>query len=499
MQQSDEEELATFLSTRTGTKFLQLIISSANMVIHYGHGGIRSVQEFIKLAKLDPFVASSEGALQEYNVRCEEHFIAFGTHEENQMSTKMKRKKITAGLDELFRGRRPCLVAMEVVSGYILLEKFTEDRKAETWKKELEPRLQEANLELDQVVSDLCGGIRACAEDMGAKHVPELFHAQFEISKATSAALSSQEKACAKAEEKSKQQLQKILKKFGEKSEEGEPATADRNLRQLGHKNARERREKVQTAKKELGKILHPINLETGKLQTTEIVKDRIKEQLTTINQCATEADLSQSTMERLEKAGRAFDAILVYVAYFFNWYRAFVNGLSLENEGALFFDKVVFPLCYLKMIWRRLPRKQKEELLPLKAQLESEFQAAQYSESEKKNFMEKGKECAEKFQRSSSCVEGRNGKLSLYHHRFCRLGARSTKALTVVHNFHKRQSDGTTAAERLFGNSHANLFESLVENVRIPGKPQKQCHDAEKRQLGWEKRRFNKQQQSAA
>ena len=110
------------------------------------------------------------------------------------ISTKMKRRKITAGLDEMFRGQCPCLVAIELVSGFILLEKFTENRTAETWCKELTPRMNELNLELGQVVSDLCGGIRACTNELGAQHIPELFHAQYEITKATAGALNAQKR-----------------------------------------------------------------------------------------------------------------------------------------------------------------------------------------------------------------------------------------------------------------------------------------------------------------
>jgi Family of unknown function (DUF6399) len=140
-------------------------------------------------------------------------------------------------------------------------------------------------------------------------------------------------------------------------------------------------------------------------------------------------------------------------------------------------------------MIWRRLSKKEKEELKSLKERLELKLQEADYSEDLKKYWMKKGGEYAELFQRSSSCVEGRNGMLSLYYHRFHRLNIRSLKALTVVHNFHTRRADNTTAAERLFGCKHEFFFESLVANVRIPGRPQQQYHDQNKRQLGWEKR----------
>lgn|GEM_PF-6638518 len=66
----------------------------------------------------------------------------------------------------MFRGGRPCLVAIEVVSNYILLEKFTEDRAAATWKRELEPRLKGFKVELRQVVTDLCGAIRTLTKEL---------------------------------------------------------------------------------------------------------------------------------------------------------------------------------------------------------------------------------------------------------------------------------------------------------------------------------------------
>jgi len=83
----------------------------------------------------------------------------------------------------MYRGHHPCLVAIEIVSGYILLEKFTDNRTTETWVNELKPKLEKLDVQLDQVVSDLCGGIRACAKKLGAVHSPDIFHGQQEITK----------------------------------------------------------------------------------------------------------------------------------------------------------------------------------------------------------------------------------------------------------------------------------------------------------------------------
>jgi hypothetical protein len=52
-------KLAEFFSTSYGAALLQRIVMSAYQVIHFGCGGIRSVQEFLELSQLSTFIASS--------------------------------------------------------------------------------------------------------------------------------------------------------------------------------------------------------------------------------------------------------------------------------------------------------------------------------------------------------------------------------------------------------------------------------------------------------
>src|SRR5205823_4854616 len=77
---------------------------------------------------------------------------------------------------------------------------------------------------------------------------------------------------------------------------------------------------------------------------------------------------------------------------------------------------------------------------------------------------------CAGLFQRSSSCVEGRNGRLSLFHHGQTRLSEKRLQALSAVHNYVVRREDGTTAAERFFGHKQRDAFSWLLE--RLPELP---------------------------
>ena len=88
----------------------------------------------------------------------------------------------------------------------------------------------------------------------------------------------------------------------------------------------------------------------------------------------------------------------------------------------------------------------------------------------DRKNLLERAaRECADFFQRSSSCVEGRNAQLSLRHHGIHILSEARLMALTVVQNFHVKRPDGTTPAQRFLEAEHADLSEWLVENMDYP------------------------------
>jgi hypothetical protein len=462
-----------------------------------GASGICGVQESLRHSGLDKYVATSVGALQNFWLRCEDCILGFGKQWELKLAEKMKAGKITVILDEMFRKRQPCLVAIEAVSNYILLEKFTENRTAETWKKELESAIEHFPITIGQITSDLCGAIRSLANDYGTTHSPDIFHGQYEISKATSGALNSQERAAAKAFNKADEDVKKIANKprrlapeeKKKQQEEQEVAAGRRDILKARYEERKKRREGAQEAKKALGKIYHPIDLETGKIQSAEVVEKKFAEQFEIIEKNAKDAGLAQSCRDRIEKAERAFALMVLFLKQFFFVMAAMLQDMQLPLWRERFFKDVVFPLSYLHMIWRRLSKKEKERLAPLRECLQQKLENEALGKECQEALMRRGKEMAEIFQRSSSCVEGRNGVLSLLMHRFHNLGEKTLKVLSIVHNFGVQRRDGTTAAERFFGSKHADLFEYLATNVRIPARPKQQHHDLRKRLMGREKR----------
>jgi hypothetical protein len=334
---------------------------------------------------------------------------------------------------------------------------------------------------MDQVVSDLCGALRSMAQSMGAEHSPDLFHGQYEISKATSAGLASQERAAEKEWKKVEDELKaanikilRIEKKTKKKQQqERECLERKRAEKQREYEEKKERKEIVRKAKKTLGEIYHPVHLDGGKLRTPEELDLDVNRQFQVIETETKKANLSTSCLDRIAKARRAFDLMLNFFRYFYALITAFME--KVPESSRQFFKETVFPMVYLELCMKRLPKKEKEKIIKTLGVLHSQFQEARIEEEVKLALMRLGKELAERFQRSSSAVEGRNGALSLLLHRFHYVSEKTLSVLTIVHNYGVRRSDGSTAASRFFGGQHANLFEHLIKTVRIPGRPQAQ------------------------
>ena len=86
-----------------------------------------------------------------------------------------------------------CLVAIEPVSGFILLDQYAADRTAATWTQALQDALIGLNVAVIQGTSDEATALRRhVAVGLDAHHSPDLLHGQHEVAKATSLHLARQ-------------------------------------------------------------------------------------------------------------------------------------------------------------------------------------------------------------------------------------------------------------------------------------------------------------------
>jgi hypothetical protein len=76
-------------------------------------------------------------------------------------------------------------------------------------------------------------------------------------------------------------------------------------------------------------------------------------------------------------------------------------------------------------------------------------------------------------FQRSSSNVEGRNGSLSLRSQPLRGLDLpRKREGFTAMHHFFLPRPDGTTAAERFFGQKPRSMVAAILDAVELAPAP---------------------------
>ncbi|MER2543532.1 MAG: hypothetical protein ABTS16_08800, partial [Candidatus Accumulibacter phosphatis] len=185
--------LAAWVETAEGVRWLHPLVLAAHFSITLqGGAGVRVVCQFLELSGLSAFVGASYGTHQGLNAAREEALVAVAHEQRAALARGMPHRDLTVCEDETFHPQI-CLVALEPVSGFLLLEQYAADRKAATWTQVLQAALVGLNVAVIQGTSDEATALHRQVEmDLDAHHSPDLFHGQHEVSKATSLHLARQ-------------------------------------------------------------------------------------------------------------------------------------------------------------------------------------------------------------------------------------------------------------------------------------------------------------------
>ena len=483
--------LVAFFESSVGVAFLHRLILAAHLVMTLvGPCGIRLVCLFLELTGLDQFVAASYGPQHQVSAALEKAVVEFGQAERQRLAVGMRPKEITVCEDETFHPET-CLVAIEPVSNFILVEKYAESRTAKEWTHTMEQATAGLAVKIVQSTSDEGKGIvKHVQEDLGAHHSPDLFHVQHELVRGPSVALANQkrhaEQVLAAAVQKVTDYTEKASDLHRAPGADG-AAELERAIEQAQQTETAARQtletrvaqqERVQRAIQGLSADYHPYDLETGAPRSTEVIAAALNGHFSNLESVAAEAHLSDHCLQKIAKAKRVLVAMVATLAFYFLTLRAKVEALALPPavERAVY-DQLI-PAIYLDLVSEKVagaPQRYalKKKVAELLAPLQSTASPLKGLAPEDLHVIEQvAQECAELFQRSSSCVEGRNGQLALRHHSLHRLRNQKLAALTTVHNYFVKRSDGTTAAERFFGSKPGNLFDWVLERVDLPGWP---------------------------
>jgi hypothetical protein len=443
------------------------------------------------MSGLDAFVASSVGSIQKSMVEIEESTIAFGNEQRAALAPKMSPSSITVCQDETFHPE-VCLVAIEPVSDFILVEEYAADRKAETWTNVMTEGLKGLPVTVVQGTSDEAKAILSHVENaLQAHHSPDLFHVQHEASRATALPLAQRVQQAQSALENAMLVTEQLVDDqamyASTKHGPGRPPdfTARSNAAREVESAALQRldgavndRAQARAAVRRIAAVYHPFSIEDGTAQSSDTVATHLSEQFDALRSIASRASLSEKSRAGIEKAGRVSDSMVETIGYVHREIDVRLSALDLTADLRSEMSLRLVPGLYLQAVAGRASTTEEKQRIKTLAddRLEParapEHPLHHLSKEKRDDLWREAKALADLFQRSSSCVEGRNGHLSLHHHGLHRLSTRKLAALTTVHNYFATRSDGTTAAERFFGAPHDDLFEYLLTHTPSPPRP---------------------------
>jgi hypothetical protein len=485
-----DNEFVAFFRCAAGHAFLRRLVLALLLIFHHKKAcGLRPIGDFLERVGLDHFVASSYGALYTLDGHLQRDLVLFAQEERQRLATGMARKDSVLCPDENFHGPHVCLVGIEPVSNFILVEAYRDQRDSVTWAKVIRQGITDLPVRIVLFTGDQASGLIRCAEkEFEVPHQPDLLHLQRDLAKPILLPLARPIHQAKKDLEKLKQEEQRI-----EEMHEKKPGSVTVE-RCLAHIAAEEQAKKdLETGQQRLDQAVaqirgvsaayHPCDRETGRPVTPEQMQARLAEPLDRLEAVVNEADLGERAQQAVPKARDWVVLLVGGLAWFWEKTRQRLEELDLSEEAERLFQERLLASCY----WAMASGKEKDpderkRLREMAQQLREQAWAkggalAALSEARRKEVNEVAQQCAGLFQRSSSCVEGRNGHLSLFHHGQTRLREERLKALTAVHNYVVRRPDGTTAAERFFGGKQRDAFAWLLQRMPdLPRPAAKRC-----------------------
>jgi hypothetical protein len=488
-----DPEVAAFFESPAGLAFLHRLLIAALLIFHTSGGcGLPSLRNFLVISTLSRFVGSSLGSLHKLSCQIDLLLKEFGESEKARLGALMPSREISCCGDETFFNGKMILVFMEAVSGFILAEQMEENRDAETWEKVILNALQGLNVKLIQVTGDEAGGLkRAVTVLLGVHKSSDLFHIQQDITKGLTGHLARRVKQAEEALKKCIEKKEKSLKEFRKRLEKPDSTIEDINVIKSGKKmlnvcaqedacqkqleKALKEQEMAQKARRTITEKFHPFDLETGAKRQADQLKSELSEAYDRLESIAEEVNSTDNQKKRLKKSKDMIESLVQTLAFFWYIVARFSFNLQLNEEEKILFNQFFLPIEYLKMVEERCGKNERK-------QAESSRQALQSSlkqrdgpliEEDRLKLLQQGaQECAEFFQRSSSCVEGHNAGLSLEHHASRHLSTGKLNSRVVLQNYFSKRKDETTAAERFFHAKPKDVFSWLLERVSWPVRP---------------------------
>jgi hypothetical protein len=424
--------------------------------------GCEKISQFFHLLRLHKHIGVSPTALRNLRSSLESKILSYQQQQEKLQAT-MNKVELCLAADETFFDE-VILVMLDLPSGYIFVEEKTENCQYETWQQRVNLVLKTLNVKIKYLVSDRAKAIvKLALTDLGTNSISDLFHVLYNLNRSIAWELN-----CLSS------RLQKQLKQAQEtqgKSDLIEP-------RETSIKILQQSRLTYDDSCYSLTKYLHPFDLEQTTITTTQIVSIKLTKILHTLEELRTSHKL-KDPRNGIRNLKNQIPYLSSIIDIWWTWVDQCLIQKDFQMSVIHWVKEHLLPTVY----WQQQIKRTKNPLLRKdyqKAYLKANASLQQHpltlslTQLDQTSWWNWAIWMVSKFQRSSSAVEGRNGYLSQVYHNRRGLSIKRLQVSTVIHNFHVLRSDGTTAAQRLFGHEFPDLFEYLVENIGELPQPRK-------------------------
>lgn len=237
-------------------------------------------------------------------------------------------------------------------------------------------------------------------------------------------------------------------------------------------------REQIHQHIRGLGHDSHCVDLERGVRRNGRLMAADLQGHIDAIRTIAEPESLSQRCLERIEQAERVVPTRQATIDLVSSDVRRQVDQLDLAPPVAFAMHATLIPSYSLDRVAQTRTVQGGESLRELAERLRAPlcepggvFSAL--STEAHTRLHDEAKRLATVFQRSSANVEGRNGSLSLRSHQLRGLDLpRKRECFTAMHHFFLTRPDGTTAAERFFGQKPRSMFAAILASVELAPAP---------------------------
>jgi len=419
--------------------------------------------------------------------------VAYRQDETARLAQDMPRTDLTGPPDETLPGGL-CLGTMDPDRHCIIVAQRAQARDQGMGQARMAPALAQRNCQGIHSTSDEAPGLLAYGEhDLAAHHAPDWCPGQPALRTAVSAPMATTERAAhkgvgeARGPREPAQAHQHSAGDAPEKRGPGRPPKAPVSLEpaepvceaaRREHERRTLQRAQVPQRLRCLGPADPCVDRERGVRRNGPRLAADIQAHIEQVRAMVQPGGLSQRCWERIEKAERVVPTMPATIAFVSGDVRQQVAQRDVTQPASFALHATRIPSSSLDRVAPTPTIRDGEPLRAraerLRAPLGEPGGALRALRPEARDQLhDEAKRLAAVCQRSSANVEGRNGSWSLRPHQLRGLDLpRKRECCTAMHNFFLTRPDGTTAAERFFGQKPRSMCAVIRASVAIPPAP---------------------------